>query len=53
MTTGFLLTPVHTKLLTGLNISKPWEINTDIPADLEQVILKAMEAAGKQVSECR
>lgn len=43
MTTGSLPYTSPHQLLTGLNISKPREINTDIPADLEQVILKAME----------
>jgi len=43
MTTGSLPYTSPHQLLTGLNISKPQEINTDIPSDLEQVILKAME----------
>ena len=43
MTTGSLPYTSPHQLLTGLNISKPREINTDIPSDLEQVILKAME----------
>jgi serine/threonine protein kinase len=57
MTTGSLPYTSPHQLLTGLNITKPREVNTDIPSDLEKVILKAMarrpEKRYQNVSELR
>ncbi len=43
MTTGRLPYTSPHQLLTGVNIAKPREINSDIPLDLEALILRAME----------
>lgn len=43
MVTGRLPYSSPHQLLTGVQISKPREVNRDVPTDLEDVILRAME----------
>ena len=54
MVTGSLPYNSPHQLLTGASISKPRELNSDIPIDLESIILKALERRPeKRYQDCQ